>query len=568
MGFVSVLIPIAIIALIVVGVRKIMTRGGGVSGDVHGVRRFFQYLLLFGLLIIAAIGLAGLLGRLLDGLTLVDADRAGLARNVTFLVIGLPLFIGVAVWSRRRMTEDRAELKSLGWAFYLTAGSVVSLVVAMFALHGVLEWAFGIRDFDGDALARLIVWGGVWGLHWYVDRRVTGITPTRFHHLAGSAVGLATAAAGLVALLAEALDLMVFPAEELAGGDNGLLRAVATLVVGAPVWLVYWLMTAAREERTPLWNVYVLVVGVAGGLVAAITSASALVHATLVWLIGDPDATSAARHFADAPAMVAATVVGLLVWWYHHAVLEEAGIEGRGEARRVYEYLMAAIGLLAAAAGLATLLVAFIEAMTGSADVLVGEPATNTLLAALTLLVVGAPVWWFFWRRIQRQTAAGPAEEHASPTRRIYLFLLFGVGGVAAVVALIVGVFILFEDLFGGEVGVATLRSTRFALGILATTGAIAGYHWSVYRADRERAPAVGGGGPRFLLLVGEPGTDVAHQVARRTGGRVTLWPRVDGQARPWSVDEILQAVGEAQGDEMVVVSHPGGLWVVPIDRA
>jgi hypothetical protein len=568
MGVIGLLVPIAVIALIVIGVRKVVQKGGGVDEGGHGVRRFFQYLLLFVLLIISAIGLGGLLGRLLGGETLVDLDQAGLARSLTFTVIGLPLYLAVAYWSRRRMADDPEELRSLGWAFYLTAASIVALIVTMFALSDILEWLFQVQDYDGDALARLVVWGAVWGLHWAVDMRVRSETPTRVHHLIGSTIGLGTVAAGLSRLLAEALELIIFPGSEMIAGDrSALLGSVATVIVGGAVWSLYWLATASREERNPLWNGYVLVAGVAAGLITAISAATALLHTVLVWLVGDPGTTSATRHFGDVPEMLAATAVGLAVWWYHHAVLDSVEVEKRTEPRRIYEYLMAAIGLMAAAAGLTTLLVALIEAVAGTSGVLVGEGATNTLLAALVLLVVGAPVWWFFWRRIQRTIATDPAGEHASPTRRIYLFLLFGVGGVAAVIAVIVGVFIFFEDLFEDALGVETLRSARFALGALVTTGAIAAYHWTVYRSDRELAPAVSREGPRFVLLVGEPGTEFAREVARRTGGRVTSWPRTDGTAAPWSIDEVMAALGTAASDEVMVVSGSDGLTVVPIRR-
>lgn len=569
MGVVGLLIPIAVIVLIVIGVRKIVQKDGGVDESGQGVRRFFQYLFLFGLLIISAIGLAGLLGRLLGGETLVAFDQAALARNLTFTVIGLPLYLAVVYWSRRRMADDPGELRSLGWAFYLTAASILALIVTMFALYDILEWVFQIRDFGGEALARLLVWGAVWGGHWAVDLRVREETPTRVHHLIGSAIGLGTVAAGLSGLLAEALDLIIFPGNEMIGGErNALVGSVVAVIVGGAVWAVYWLVTASREERNPLWNGYVLVAGVAAGLITAISAATALLHTVLVWLVGDPGTTSGSRHFGDVPEMLAATVVGLAVWWYHHAVLDSVEGEKRSEPRRIYEYLMAAIGLLAAAAGLTTLLVAFIETVAGTSGVLVGEGATNTLLAALVLLVVGAPVWWFFWRRIQRTIATDPAGEHASPTRRIYLFMSFGVGGVAAVIALIVGVFVIFEDLFENALGMETLRSSRFALGVLATTGAIAAYHWTVYRSDRDlAAPVLSREGPRFVLLVGESGPEFAREVARRTGGRVTSWPRTDGTATPWSIDEVMAALGAVQSEEVMVVSGSDGLTVVPIRR-
>lgn len=565
---IALLVLIGVIALIVMGVRKLTHGGEGRVEEGQGVRQTFQYLLLFGLLIISAIGITGLLSRLLEPRTLVDVDQVGLARNLTFTVIGLPLYVSLALWSRRRMAQDPDESRSAGWAAYLTGASVVSLIVAMFALHDVLQWALQITTYHGDDLARFITWGTVWGIHWYVDRQVRVTTPTTVHHLLGSIIGLGATATGLVQVLSASLDSLVFSRDDLvAGQSNKLLRGLATLVIGAAVWAVYWLRTTLEEERTPLWNGYVLVAGVAGGLIAAITAITAFLHTSLVWFIGDPRTSSAIRHFSGVPEMVAVTAVGLLAWWYHRSVLADAGTDARTEPRRVYEYLMAGIGLLAAGAGLATLLVAFIEAIAGDADVLVGRGAINTLLLAGTILVVGGPLWWFYWRGIQRQTGRDPEGEHASPARRIYLLLLFGVGGVAAVTALIVGVFIFFEDLFQGRIGANTLHRARYALGALATTGTIAAYHWGIYRSDREAAPTVIRQGPRFVLLVGEPDRQIAAEVSRRTGGHVTSWPRADGVARPWSVEEIMEAVQSFEGGEVVVVSDSDGLSVVPIRR-
>lgn len=553
-------------ALVVVGVRRLINREGG-TGDGHGVRRFFQYLLLYGLFVIVAIGLSNLLGRVFEATELAASGRSDLARGLTFTVIGIPLYLGVALWSRRRLAEDPGEARSFGWAAYVTLASLTAVVVAMFALHDVLSWAFGLEASGGRSLARLVVWGGLLGVHWLVDERVTPRGRSLFHHLAGSLIGLATAAVGLAALVATALELLIGTENVIVGGGNELLEAATTLLVGAPVWLLYWILAAFRAERSPLWVGYTLVVGVGGGLVTAIAAASTLLYDVLVWLIGSPGTDDAARHFESLPSVVAAAAVGGLVWWYHHAVLESDGPGERTEVRRLYEYLMAAVGLLAAAGGLTTVLVALVEAVTGSSGLDVGgESPINTLLAALTLLAVGGPVWAYFWRSIQAAGADVPAEEVTSPTRRVYLFVLFGVGGVAAVIALLTGVFILFEDLFEGRLGLETVRSMRFAIGVLATTGAIAAYHWAVYRSDREHAEP-GLQGPRYVLLVGAADGAIAAEVSRRTGGRVQSWPRGDDQVVPWSIEEIMGVLASAPGEEVILVAGPAGLQAIPVDR-
>lgn len=567
---ISLLFLLLVVVVVVLAIRKAGAGGPAGPADGHTVRRFFQYLVLYGLLVVVAVGLAGLIGRLLERDVLVTADEAQLARDLAFTVVGLPLFAGVALWSRRRLADDPAEARSLGWAFYVTAASLTCLAMAMTGLGQVLGWATGLQEYDGRALAAFLVWGAAWGTHWWVEAHTTPAQHTRVHHLVGSLIGLVTAAIGLAGLLAGALrSLLGLDGDVLvAGGPNPILGGLVTLLVGAPVWFLYWVRTVARHERDPLWLAYVLLAGVGGGLVTAIVAASTLVFSVLVWLIGEPRSTDAAHYFHNAPTAAGAAVVGLLVWWYHRAVLEEAGTEERTEVRRIFDYLMAGIGLLAASGGLATLLVALIEAVTRSADVFVDTSAVNTLLAAATLLAVGAPVWWFSWRRVQVAVRENPTDELTSPTRRFYLFALFGVGGMVAVIALLVGVFLLFVGMVEGTVGAETLRRMRFAVGVLITTAAIASYHWTVYRDDREHAPeAAQAQGPRFVLLVGPADDAIARVVAARTHGLVQAWSRTDDGLATWSIDEVMTALAGTTADEVIVLSDAGGLRAIPVHR-
>lgn len=562
---------IGLIVLVVLVVRALLgreSRAGRGRSDGRSLRRFFQYVLLYGLLVVVAVGLSGLLDRLFDRSALVAGDRTGLALSIAFTVVGLPLLTTAALWTRRTLRGDPAEARTFGWSAYCTAASITALAVTAFAVHDLLNWAVGVTGYDSGAPARTIVWGAVWAAHWWLDRRLTPPPHTQVHHLLGSLIGLGTAAAGLGGLLSGALETAfgLGGTDVLAGDDDPILRGAVTLAVGAPVWFLYWTRTAARSERGPLWLGYVLLAGVASGLITAVVSASTACYLVLVWLVGDPGGESASRYFHDLPGAAAGAVVGVIVWWYHHAVLAEAGTGPRTEVRRIYEYLMAAIGLLAAAAGLTTILVALIEAVTGS-TLIAGGGAVNTLIAAATLLLVGGPVWWLFWRRVRAAAQAAPDQEHASPTRRIYLFVLFGVAGIAAVIVLLIGVYVLVEDALSGTFGAATVRRMRFPIGILASTAAVCGYHWAIYRAERE-VPAVVAGGPHYVLLVGPQDPELARAVARRTGGRVQAWPRTDRAAAPWSVEEVLATLDGSTADEVIVLSDGDGLQLIPVHRA
>src|SRR5450830_1724658 len=149
-------------------VRHLGNRTGGQRNDARSVRRFFQYLLLFGLLIVAAVGLSELLGLPFQEAALAGDDRSALARALTFTVFGIPMFLLLAASSRRHLQRDPDEAASVGWAVYLTVAPLTALVVAMFALYDVVWPLLSGETFDGPAAARLVVWGAVWLVHWTV----------------------------------------------------------------------------------------------------------------------------------------------------------------------------------------------------------------------------------------------------------------------------------------------------------------------------------------------------------------------------------------------------------------
>ena len=562
------LVPVALLVVVVVLlVRRSSGRlTGAAASDTHAARRFFQYLLLLGLLVVVAVGLAGLLGRVVDERTLAVQDDVALARNLAFVVVGVPLYAVVALWSRRRIVLDPDERASLGWAFYQAAAGLTSLVTAMVALHQVLSWLITSEPQNRPALARLLVWTGVWAAHWWLHRRLVPPERSRLYHLAGSLIGLGTAVTGLAGLLGGAVWSLVFT------GSGDLLEVgsqwrggVVTLLVGAPVWVLYWRVTALRDERDPAWLAYVLLAGVGGGLVVTVAAASSAVHTTLVWFVGAPRIQDASLHFHDVPLTGALAAVGLLVWWYHRTVLGEARTAPRTEVQRIYEYLMAGIGLVAAAVGLTILVAAAAEALAGTRTELLADSAVNTLLGAATVLAVGAPVWWLYWQRAQRARGSAPAVECSSPTRRIYLVLLLGLGSVTAVVATLVAVYLLFDDAVSGTVGAATLRSMRFPLGILLSTGAVAAYHWGIFQGDRPFAPATGRPPvARQVFLVGPADPHIAGAVAEATGCRVQAWQTRD-EGAPWSVADVVAALDSVDASDVLVLSDGAGLRTVPV---
>lgn len=565
----SLFIFVAPIALIVWAVRHFGNRAGHRGTDAHSVRRFFQYLLLYGLMIVAAVGVSDLLGLLFKESALAGDDSSELARALTFSVFGIPMFVLLAAWSRRRLQQDRDEERSLGWAFYATVAPLTALAVTMTALHHVVSAALGGQRFDWPALSQFVVWFAVWLAHWIVASRMLDAGRRQAHLLVGSLVGLGTSVTGLVLLLGTSLDALLTneSSTQLVEQQHPLAQAAATVAVGVLVWVVYWLRTFSRARHTTLWFVHVLPVGVGASLVLAVVGASIAVYQLLVWFIGEPGSARAAQHFEGTATASACVIVGAVSWWYHRRVLTVA-TPGRIEITRVYEYLMAGVALLAAAVGLAMLVVALVESLIPIGDVEVGVSVVNALLSGVTLLLVGGPLWWVFWSRIERATREGSLEELGSPTRRAYLFVLFGLGGVAAVVSVLIAAFFGIQGVLQGDFDAQVVRDMGMPGAILIAAGAISGYHWAVYRHDRSLLPVKAPQqGPFYVLLIGAPDSAVGGAVERLTGARVDLWARADGLAGPWAIDDVVAAVNQSGAEAVAVVAGPTGLETIGITR-
>jgi hypothetical protein len=307
------------ISLVIVIVRAIQNRSD-LSGEVAtmALRRFFQYLLLLGLGIISAMGLAGLLAQVLpEADTLVRRGSAAEAQAVTFTIVGVPLFVAMSFLTRRRLQSDPNEAESLGWAFYLSVMQIVGLAIVMTTAVRAFDWGLSDGDLDTTDVAHGIVWLIVWGVHWVVAGRTIAAVRMLPHLIAGSAAGLVLLLAGLASAVGASLNSLYAMLFEtvLVEDLEGLLRESAGLVVvGGLVWWWYWPMNAARAERTTLWNVYALLVGVLGGLLTTLAWLGVIIATALEWAF---DGGSAVEQFDVAPEVATALLLAVGVWLYH-----------------------------------------------------------------------------------------------------------------------------------------------------------------------------------------------------------------------------------------------------------
>lgn len=552
------------IALIVLAIRAISGHSQEASSSGHSVRRFFQYSLLFGLVVIVAIGISGLIGRLISPPSLLAADEVSLARNTSFVLVGLPVLFGVAIWTKRTIRDDQSELKSFGWAAYMLLATVAALGTAMVGFSTMLAWAFGLEDFSSYSIAQTIVWLIVWFAHFEINRRLTPENRSKFLFLFNSLIGLITSLVGFgLVITGIAREIIGYSAKDLLLGTQSPIKSGAILLlIGAPVWFLYWVRLSMNSARDVLWLGYVLIAGVAGGLITSIVSASTVLYRTLVWFFGNPIFDDPLSHFRTIPNAIGAVFAGLLLLWYHNHFASSARTAVRNEIQRIYEYLIAGIALIASTVGLILIIVSIFDTIVRN-SIINQTAAVNTLLGAITVLIVGMPIWYLYWHRIQIHAKRQPDLEAGSNTRRVYLFLLFGVGGVVSVIALIAAVFIIFEAIFsGGSIG-NLMREVRYPFSILFGTLSISAYHWGIYRSDRVNIIKVQVG-PRIVTLIGPHDDVLRKSIMDVTGGKVQFMESAEDDSL-WPHAQVLELVKASTSERIVITLVQGNVFLISL---
>jgi hypothetical protein len=585
----STLLSLAVLAVLVAGAVAALRRLGGEPGGpgIGGTRRLFTYGLAFVALMLTTLGATLLVDQLLGALFLdavIRGDSFPVAFGISTLLVGAPVWALLWRAAGRSVAQFPAERGTFGRKLYLYLVMGVAAAVTAGGLTQVVQGLLAGSAQVVDSLATVLVWGGLWAVHWRWETAEGQPTPVaqtvrRLYVYATGVYGLVLLAFGvataLATLLGAAYDALV--GTPLVGGGAGLwgpnLRgALGAMAVGAAWWWFHWHRTAAADAASLLRQAVTAVVGIFGGLVATVTAAAVALHAVLDWLIVRPQFSGAGAHFSGVPTAIAVALVAGGVFGYHASVYlrETASVPGRGvSALRAHHYLSAGVGLATLSLGLVMLLGTLVGLLVPAAqETIAGSSWWDTPLSvALTLLAVGGPVWWAYWFRQQRAAEADPAER-AAASRRFLVFLALGASVLAALGGLSAFLFMLIQPLLEGTFSARVLDGGKWALAVALTAGAVAAYYAQVLREDRAAAPV----GPerlgKALTLVLPAGAEaLAEGLGERLGVRAERWVRADDAPAPAlgaaEMDALAGRIRQAPGERVLVVIGPEGAQVI-----
>lgn len=457
-----------------------------------------------------------------------------LALQISIIVIGLPVYLIHWRWAQKLATEAREDRESIIRSLYLhatLAGSLGPIVANLYTLvtRGALR---GENTYVLSSLLAIGVMAVVFVYHFRVladDKTALGREGApvirRLYQLGFSAAGLImmfVAADNLLRLL-----MLLLGGSNWIGRGLGLSIAgisafneVVRLLIGLGLWLAFWRalqshFAASPEEQSAVERKLYLYLVILLTTVGAIGNATALFAGFLRRLLDLPP--EGALENVLPPLIVSG-----VVWAYHAYVLRKydraVSPQEDQRVRRIYIYLVAAIGLAAFVGGLATDLTVLINSLVRSGG-LNNNALKEQLAWGTAAIVAGLPTWLLPWRTALADTAdaATAGEGRRSLARRIYLYFYLFAGVMTILGTLITIVFQLLLLLFGERTAALLVRDLALAVSYALIAGGLLYYHGGLVRADdreRKRQMAERLGALKVVVLDGGDGSLAAALAA------------------------------------------------------
>jgi hypothetical protein len=495
--------------LIIAGVRATADEGLGSAAaggaGLINARRVYVYVVALFSFAAALLAAVSLIRELLVQTSY--SGRLDVAFQISVLVIATPIYIGHWLWQQRKCADDEEERGMLERRIYLYAvlGGAVALVAAN-ALH-LLQWALGVDAADSRVID-ISAWRAILfylipmaiatgaGLYHagllrqdqeaFPDTGVRGSVHRLYLYLF-SAAGLTMVFIAMVELIRWLLSFAgetIFLATEL-GVD--VVAAIPVAVVGLALWLTYWtsaqhlFRTGRIEETNSILRKFYLYVAIFIGVGGAVSAAALILAGILrAWLGLDPSG-----DIREPSALVLAFV---LLWFYHSQVLNDdaraaVNTAQQDEIRRIYLYLLSAVGLVALIVGV----IGDISTLLFIVDEGISDAHREALSYFTAALIAGAPVWLLTWRKAQQEALRedqNGRSARASLVRKIYLYSVLFVSIMSVLGSAVYVLYRVLQWILTGSS--LTLVDVAVPLTIAIVQLLNWGYHLSTLRSDRR----------------------------------------------------------------------------------
>ena len=593
---IGLIIVIIVVVSIILATRSKETfhSGSGTEG-MSITRRVWLYLITLISLSIFAAGVGQLLTLLFDvtikGSYLTQVGEATfnqqqLSLGLAMTVIGGPLWFFFWRAVQRRVKGNQEEIGAIIRKLFLNFILVETALMGITAASNFLRWLMAgvpLTEFSSDVLATMIVGGIIWFYHWRVSESEghpssAAKTLRRWYVYILAGFGLVWLAVGLVQLInAAVVNLPVWGSTIVRGQfwDNTTQMSIAMILLGGVTWYFHWFRMAKGDSDSTLRQVYFYLLTISGGAIMALVASTILLFRFFLWVFGGAP-ISASPHFQFLGWAVPTILVGLAIWGYHRRLAqEEAGRvqEKRLSAQRVYFYLMSFLGLGTLVAGLSLLFGVLLDLIINAAGTSLTVTTgwwQNQLSLCLALLLIGTPLWLYYWNGILKRVQAGGIEEWRALSRRIFLYVIIGVSIVTLAADLVNIIYQLLSGMLQGNLGVNVLRNSKWSLQTLIVAVPLLWYHWQILRTDQRRGAESVVIRRNVILLADDRTGDLASQLESKLGFKIHLLYRV-GQTTEVpptlpdeEIDRLAGEIKSSPSNKVMLVVFSGKVITLP----
>ena len=451
-----------------------------------------------------------------------------LATWIAMIIVGLPVWLVHDLLLRRAVIKYPEEAGSALRKLYIHGALALSTLYIFFGSIQIIEEIAG--DFAGlEHIGGVLVAAGLWYYLWRREdlegqpsSRAQTVKRWRIYGLSVIFLTLAVAATYWIifAIAYYAYELATGASDTLLGPEdigNPLRTAAAWALVGTTAWAIQWRAVATRDEESVLRQVYLYGFTFVGGAALALWGATATIYVVIAQLVGADDTTTAVAYFRQFILPAVGLLIGLALLAYHWSIIRrdaarrpslrhsrESGnlepgmqptpvtpptsdpasptvIPSAGEESpqlsNTFKYIMSAVGLIALIPGIMVLLMTILFLLTEGDVLAPANGDAEALAVALTMIIVGAPLWFAFWWRVIH------ADPH-SLVRRSYLYVaLIALGGTTLITLIT-----LLTEILGQGSGFLD-DALIPGLSILLPAATFFAYHTLILREDSRRAP-------------------------------------------------------------------------------
>jgi len=497
------------------------------------VRRLYFYTVS---LVSLEVVLWGLIGLVRSAITpdLVGGGPTRLAQALSLILVGVPVFWIHWNIAQRNAREDMEENSSGVRAFFLYATLLAILVPIIQNLLGLVNH-IAVRVFNLPSNLTMFSPGQVWTDN-LVAILMNGLLVIYFIRVVRQDWERVTSSEslsnqrrlfrfiwvvyGLVMLVAGVQQMLRFiltvPSNTLYGLNTRVAfsNSLSLLFVGTPLFYFSWqtAQNALKEsrERESLLRLGLLYILSLSGVITVLSTGGVIADNLLRVVFGErpgfPDFISA----ISIPFSLGVPLAGVWAYfgrWLSFSMTEVPDAPRRAGLRRLYFYILSAIGLVATFIGLSLLLSFVIDNLVGGTLWITG--LRSRLASALAVMLVSFPLWWLTWHPMQSDALqAGDSGDHArrSLMRRVYLYLVLFISVIGGMVVTGSMLFLLLRSLLG-DTPPNLLRDVLNYLQLLILFVLFGFYHGQKLRRDGQiAAEALNQKYAAFPVLLLDPG--------------------------------------------------------------